>query len=83
MAALRAEQIYPSIDLNCDDKVLGVELNFMFYSVGQYYNEKTGNPAPTDEQVTEIANRAMSMIDANHDQSISRAEFVEYARNSA
>lgn len=49
MAALRAEQIYPSIDLNCDDKVLGVELNYMFYSIGQYYNEKTGNPAPTDD----------------------------------
>jgi len=49
MAALRAEQIYPSIDLNCDEKLTLVELNYMMYAIGQYYNEKTGNAAPTDD----------------------------------
>jgi len=49
MAALRAEQIYPSIDLNCDEKLTIIELNYMMYEIGQYYNKKTGKPAPTDD----------------------------------
>lgn len=48
----------------------------MFSMVGKYYNEKTGNPAPTLEQTRLISSRIMSRVDVNDDNIITEKEFV-------
>ena len=51
-------------------------------AMGMYYAKSTGSPAPTDEQVKIVADRAFKKMDTNKDRGLSLKEFVLYSLKS-